>query len=58
MKDSNENIAYYFSIIICHSGEEPSFLKATLKQLESLGKSEKNQKQYFNLIGDVCENQL
>lgn len=38
MKDLNENIAYYFSIIICYSGEEPSFLSAALKQLESLGK--------------------
>ena len=59
MKDLNENIAYYFSIIICHSGEEPSFLKAALKQLESLGKSGTNQKELetvLNLIGDVCEN--
>ena len=31
MKDLNENIAYYFSIIICYSGEEPTFLKEALK---------------------------
>ena len=34
MKDLNENIAYYFSIIICYSGEEPTFLKEALKQIE------------------------
>jgi hypothetical protein len=59
MKDLNENIAYYFSIIICYSGEEPSFLSAALKQLESLGKEKDSQKQLetvLNLIGDVCEN--
>ena len=59
MKDLNENIAYYFSIIICNSGEERSFLKAALSQLESLGKSSANQKELetvLNLIGDVCEN--
>ena len=59
MKDLNENIAYYFSIIICYSGEELSFLKSALKQLESLGKMSTNQKELetvLNLIGDVCEN--
>ena len=59
MKDLNENIAYYFSIIICYSGEEPAFLKNALKQLESLGNNQENQKQLetvLNLIGDVCEN--
>ena len=59
MKDLNENTAYYFSIIICYSGEELSFLKNALKQLESLGKMSTNQKELetvLNLIGDVCEN--
>jgi hypothetical protein len=61
MKDLNENISYYFSIIICNSGEEPSFLSAALKQLEDLGKGKEQdtQKQLetvLNLIGDVCEN--
>ena len=59
MKDLNENIAYYFSIIICYSGEEPAFLKNALKQLENLGNNQESQKQLetvLNLIGDVCEN--
>ena len=59
MKDLNENTAYYFSIIICYSGEELSFLKNALKQLESLGKMSTNQKELetvLNLIGDICEN--
>ena len=59
MKDLNENIAYYFSIIICYSGEEPTFLKEALKQIEILGNNTENQKQLetvLNLIGDVCEN--
>ena len=59
MKDLNENLAYYFSIIICYSGEEPAFLQAALKQLESLGDNPENQKKLesvLELIGDVCEN--
>ena len=59
MKDLNENLAYYFSIIICYSGEEPAFLQAALKQLESLGDNQENQKKLesiLELIGDVCEN--
>ena len=59
MKDLNENMAYYFSIIICYSGEEPTFLQAALKQLESLGEDPENQKKLetiLDLIGDVCEN--
>ena len=59
MKDLNENLSYYFSIIICYSGEEPAFLQAALKQLESLGDNPENQKKLesvLELIGDVCEN--
>ena len=59
MKDLNENLAYYFSIIICYSGEEPVFLQAALKQLETLGEDPENQKKLetvLELIGDVCEN--
>ena len=59
MKDLNENLAYYFSIIICYSGEEPAFLQAALKQLESLGDNPENQKKLesvLELIGHVCEN--
>ena len=59
MKDLNENMSYYFSIIICYSGEEPTFLQAALKQLETLGEDPENQKKLetvLDLIGDVCEN--
>ena len=59
MKDLNENFSYYFSIIICYSGEEPAFLEEALKQLETLGEHSENQKQLekvLELIGDVCEN--
>ena len=59
MKDLNEHLAYYFSIIIFYSGEEPAFLQAALKQLESLGDNPENQKKLesvLELIGDVCEN--
>ena len=31
MKDLNESMAYYFSIIVCYSGEEPTFLESALK---------------------------
>ena len=59
MEDLNENMAYYFSILICYSGEEPTFLESALKQIESLGKNSENQKQLetiLDIIGDVCEN--
>ena len=59
MKELNENMSYYFSIIICYSGEEPTFLETALKTLESLGDNPENQTQLetvLNLIGDVCEN--
>ena len=59
MKDLNESMAYYFSIIVCYSGEEPTFLENALKQIEMLGNSQEHQKQLENIldiIGDVCEN--
>ena len=59
MKELNESMSYYFSILICYSGEEPTFLETALKQLESLGDNTENQSQLetiLNLIGDVCEN--
>ena len=59
MKDFNENIAYYFSIIICYSGEETAFFTNALEQLKSLGNNQENQKKLvavLNLIDDVCEN--
>ena len=59
MKDLNENISYYFSIIVCYSGEEPAFLQSALKNLEDLGAEQENQKKVesiLELIGNVCEN--
>ena len=59
MKELNENLSYYFSIIVCYSGEEPSFLQAALKNLESLGEEPESQKKIetiLELIGNVCEN--
>ena len=59
MKELNESMAYYFSIIICYSGEEPSFLEGAIKQIEALGNNSESQKQLetvLNIIGDVCEN--
>ena len=59
MKDLNENISYYFSIIVCYSGEEPAFLQSALKNLEDLGSEQENQKKVesiLELIGNVCEN--
>ena len=59
MKDLNENMAYYFSILICYSGEEPTFLENALKQIEKLSENSENQKQLetiLDIIGDVCEN--
>ena len=59
MKELNENLSYYFSIIVCYSGEEPSFLQAALKNLESLCEEPESQKKVetiLELIGNVCEN--
>ena len=59
MKDLNESLAYYFSIIICYSGEEPTFLENALQQIEMLGNNQENQKQLetiLDIVGDVCEN--
>ena len=59
MKELNENLSYYFSIIVCYSGEEPSFLQAALKNLETLGEEPESQKKIetiLELIGNVCEN--
>ena len=52
-------MAYYLSIIICYSGEEPNFLESALKQIEILGNNPESQKQadtILDIIGDVCEN--
>ena len=59
IKELNENMAYYLSIIICYSGEEPNFLESALKQIEILGNNPESQKQadtILDIIGDVCEN--
>ena len=59
MKDLNESMAYYFSIIVCYSGEEPTFLESALKQIEMLGSSPEHQRHLetiLDIIGDVCEN--
>ena len=59
IKDLNENMSYYFSIIICFSGEEPSFLDSAIKQIEKLSGNAEGQKQLetvLDIIGDVCEN--
>jgi len=55
IKDFNENMSYYFSIIICHSGEEQKFLETTLNSISSL-KDQKQIENVLELIGDVCEN--
>ena len=36
IKELNENMSYYFSIIICQSGEETKFLDSALNTLSSL----------------------
>ena len=59
MKDLNDNMAYYFSILVCYSGEEATFIENALKQIEMLGKNSENQKQLetvLDIIGDICEN--
>ena len=59
MKDLNENMAYYFSILICFSGEEPTFLEAAIKQIEKLSNDSESQKQLetvLDIIGNICEN--
>ena len=55
MKELNENISYYFSIIICNSGEEKNFLDSALSQLSSL-KDQKEIETVLGLIGNICEN--
>ena len=55
MKELNENISYYFSIIICNSGEEKKFLDSALSQLSSL-KDQKQIETVLDLIGNICEN--
>ena len=57
--DLNESMSYYFSIIICHSGEESHCLLEALNQLEGLTEKLENKKKFktiFELIGDICEN--
>ena len=55
MKELNENISYYFSIIICNSGEEKKFLESALGQLSSI-KDPKQIETVLDLIGNICEN--
>jgi hypothetical protein len=55
MKELNENISYYFSIIICNSGEEKKFLDSALSQLSTL-KDPKQIETVLDLIGNICEN--
>ena len=55
MKDLNENMSYYLSIIICYSGEEQKFLDTALNNLSSL-KDQKQIENLLELIGDICEN--
>ena len=55
IKELNENMSYYFSIIICHSGEEQKFLDNALNTLTSL-KDEKQIENVLQVVGDVCEN--
>ena len=55
MKELNENMSYYFSIIICYSGEEKKFLDSALNNLSSL-KDQKQIENVLQLIGDICEN--
>ena len=55
IKELNENMSYYFSIIICQSGEEQKVLESTLNTLTSL-KDQKQIENVLQLIGDVCEN--
>ena len=55
IKELNENMSYYFSIIICNSGEEQKFLENALNTLSSL-KDQKQMENVLQLIGDICEN--
>ena len=55
IKELNENMSYYISIIICHSGEEQKFLDSALNTLSSL-KDEKQIENVLQVVGDVCEN--
>ena len=55
IKELNENMSYYFSIIICNSGEEQKFLESALNTLTSL-KDQKQMENVLQLIGDICEN--
>jgi len=55
MKELNENISYYFSIIICNSGEEQKFLDSAVNQLSSI-KDQKQIETVLDLIGNICEN--
>ena len=55
MKDLNENMSYYLSIIICYSGEEKKFLETAINNL-SLLKDQKQIENVLELVGDICEN--
>ena len=55
MKELNENMCYYLSIIVCNSGEEQKFLDSALNALKGL-KDQKQIENVLELIGDICEN--
>ena len=55
MKDLNENMSFYLSIIICHSGEEQVFLESALNNIGST-KDQIQIEHILQLIGDICEN--
>lgn len=57
MKDLN--MAYYFSIFIHFSGEEPTFIENAIKQIEKLSDDSESQKQLetvLDIIGNICQN--
>ena len=55
IKELNENMSYYFSIIICNSGEEKKFLNNALNIIGPLN-DQKQIENVLQIIGDVCEN--
>ena len=55
MKELNENMCYYFSIIVCNSGEEQKFLESALNALNGI-KDQNQIENVLELIGDICEN--
>ena len=55
IKELNENLSYYLSIIICNSGEEQTFLDNSFNALNS-SKDVKQTENLLQLMGNVCEN--